>query len=79
MSSEVRASTLSAAAKLDLLTRIAEKQQQAERALNLALGVSLTADVSSNGGPRRFVKYGEADALTTVSPGQEFHGGCHVS
>jgi LmbE family N-acetylglucosaminyl deacetylase len=71
MSSEVRASTLSAAAQLDLLTRIAEKQQQAERALNLALGVSLTADVSSNGGPDiREVR--EADALTTVSPGQEF-------
>jgi len=71
VSSEVRASTLSAAAQLDLLTRIAEKQQQAETALNLALGVSLTADVSSNGGPDiREVR--EADALTTVSPGQEF-------
>jgi LmbE family N-acetylglucosaminyl deacetylase len=71
VSSEVRASTLTAAAKLDLLTRISEKHQQAETALNLALGVSLAADVSSDGKPEiRALK--EADALTTVSPGQEF-------
>jgi len=53
------------------LDRIAEKQQQAEKALNLALGVSLTADVSSDGG-REIHVLKEADALTTVSPGQEF-------
>ena len=51
--------------------RLAEKQQQAERALNLALGVTLAADVSSDGKldshPLK-----EAEALTTVSPGQEF-------
>ena len=58
------------------LDRIAEKKQQAETALNLALGVTLSADVSSDGkssdgGPEvRVLK--EADALTTVSPGQEF-------
>jgi len=53
------------------LNRIGEKQQQAETALNLALGVSLTANVSSDG--RRDVHpMKEADALTTVSPGQEF-------
>jgi len=55
----------------DFFTRIAEKQQQAETALNLALGVSLTADVSSDGG-REVHVLKEADALTTVSPGQEF-------
>ena len=71
VSSEVRGSTLTAASALDLLTRIAEKQQQAETALNLALGVSLTADVSSDGG-RDVPVLKEADALTTVSPGQEF-------
>jgi len=71
VSGEVRGSALSAAAKIDLLTRIAEKQQEAERALNLALDVSLTADVSSDGG-RDVHVLKEADALTTVSPGQEF-------
>jgi len=71
VSSEVRASTLSGAAKLDLLTRLAEKQHHAETALNLALGVSLTADVSSSG-DRNVPVLKEADALTTVSPGQEF-------
>ncbi len=55
----------------DFLTRIVEKQQQAQTALNLALGVSLAADVSSDGG-RTVDAAKEADALTTVSPGQEF-------
>ncbi len=55
----------------DVLNVLAEKQQQAETALNLALGVSLTADVSSDGG-REVHVLKEADALTTVSPGQEF-------
>jgi LmbE family N-acetylglucosaminyl deacetylase len=55
----------------DFLDRIAEKQQQAERALNLAMGVSLTANVSSDG-QREIKVVKEADALTTVSPEQEF-------
>jgi hypothetical protein len=55
----------------DFLTRIAEKRQQAESALNLALGVSLTADVAS-GAERNVPLLKEADAQTTVSPGQEF-------
>ena len=71
VSSEVQASALSAAAKLDLLSRIAEKQQQAETALNLALGVGLTAHVET-GGKRAAPVAKEADAQTTVSPGQEF-------
>jgi LmbE family N-acetylglucosaminyl deacetylase len=69
--SELRGSRLSADAKLDLLTRIAEKQQQAETALNLALGVTLTTDVSADG-ERNVHLLKEADALTAVSPGQEF-------
>jgi LmbE family N-acetylglucosaminyl deacetylase len=48
-----------------------EKKQQAETALNLALGVSLTAYVSSDG-QREVHPPKEAHALTTVSPGQEF-------
>jgi LmbE family N-acetylglucosaminyl deacetylase len=68
---EIRGSEMNSALKTDLLTRIAEKQQQAEAALNLALGVTLTARVSSSGSPDgRVLK--ETDALTTVSPGQEF-------
>ena len=68
---EVDQSTLSAETKLDLLTRIEEKQQQAETALNLALGASLTAQVSSNGS-RTVPVLKESAALTAVSPGQEF-------
>jgi len=67
----VSKSSLSDTTKVDLLTVIAGKQQQAERALNLALGINLTARVSSDGRPDiRVLK--EADAVTTVSPGQEF-------
>jgi LmbE family N-acetylglucosaminyl deacetylase len=48
-----------------------EKHQQAETALNLVLGVSLTTDVFSDG--RRAVGLPkEADALTAVWPGQTF-------
>ena len=55
----------------DAISILEEKRQQAETALNLALGVSLTADVSSDG-ERKVRALKEADALTTVSPGQEF-------
>ncbi len=68
---EVSSASLNVGAKLDFLTRIAKKQRQAETALNLALGVSLTADVSSDGKPEIHALK-ESDALTTVSPGQEF-------
>ena len=68
---EIAGSSLTPATKLDLLTRIAEKQREAETALNLALGVTLTANVSSNEGPQSGVPK-EDDALTTVSPGEEF-------
>jgi len=68
---EVHASNLDAVAKDDFLTRIADKQQQAETALNLALGVTLSADVSTNDGDPTIVPK-ESDAITSVSPGEEF-------
>ncbi len=55
----------------EVINVLTEKHQQAERALNLALGVSLTAEVSSDG-QREIKVVKEADALTTVSPEQEF-------
>ena len=68
---EVGTSTLSAAAKLDFHTRLRTKLQQAETALNLALNVSLDADVVSSDDVFGNVPK-ETDARTTVSPGQEF-------
>jgi LmbE family N-acetylglucosaminyl deacetylase len=60
----------------DVVSVLEEKKQQAETALNLALNVSLTANVSSDGErdvhPLDVHPMKEADALTTVSPGQEF-------
>jgi LmbE family N-acetylglucosaminyl deacetylase len=67
--SEIQSSALDATDKRDLLSRIAEKQQEAETALNLGLGVTLTADASS--GQQQGIPQ-ESEALTTVSPGQEF-------
>jgi len=49
----------------DFLGRIAEKQQDAETALNLALGVKLETNVTVGSGDVQ-------DSVTTVSPGQEF-------
>ncbi|HLZ41511.1 MAG TPA: PIG-L family deacetylase [Candidatus Sulfotelmatobacter sp.] len=69
ISTELLAVNLNPAAKREVLTRIADKRQQAETALNLALGVSLAADVSADrnaGIPK------ESATLTTASPGQEF-------
>jgi LmbE family N-acetylglucosaminyl deacetylase len=54
-----------------VISVLEEKQLQAETALNLALGVSLTAEVAPDGGRDAQVTK-EANALTTVSPGQEF-------
>jgi LmbE family N-acetylglucosaminyl deacetylase len=73
---EVSESSLSAAAKADLTMRLQEKQQQAETALNEALNVALEATVvsrvGSNGDPIEEAPKKEHDAMTTVSPGQEF-------
>jgi LmbE family N-acetylglucosaminyl deacetylase/Asp-tRNA(Asn)/Glu-tRNA(Gln) amidotransferase C subunit len=68
---EIEKSDLSAALKSELLLEIATKQRQAETALNLALGVSLSANVSSASATEATVAK-EAEALTTVSPGEEF-------
>jgi len=64
---EVSTSTLKNAAKPDLLARLAEKREQVETALNEALSVTVEATMASHEPLRK-----EADALTTVSPGQEF-------
>jgi LmbE family N-acetylglucosaminyl deacetylase len=66
---EVESSSLRAEAKLDLLTRIASKQQQAETALNLALGVTLSG-LASTGGQQHLPK--GADVQASVSAGQDF-------
>lgn len=71
VSAQVSKSALTVPARQDLLLRLREKQQQAETALNLALNVSLAADVVASAGASAEVPK-EADALTTVSPGQEF-------
>ncbi len=72
---EVSTSGLGAPAKDDLLMRLREKQQQAETALNEALNVTLDATVvsrvDSNGNAFKELPK-ESEALTAVSPGQEF-------
>jgi LmbE family N-acetylglucosaminyl deacetylase len=57
--------------KSDLLARLQEKRVQAQMALNLALSVNLSATVVTRSKPPDAVPK-EADALTAVSPGQEF-------
>ena len=57
---QVSHSDLSAAAKLDLLPRLREKSQQAEAALNFAVGISLDA-----------VAIIPSDGSAAVSPGQK--------
>jgi LmbE family N-acetylglucosaminyl deacetylase len=73
---EAGKSALSEPSKADLLARIKDKREQAEAALNDALHVTLAATtvsrVDANGDPVKEVVKKEADAMTTVSPGQEF-------
>lgn len=66
---EIESSSPNSEAKLDLLTRIATKQQQAETALNLALGATLTG-LASTGGQQVIPK--GSDVQASVSPGQDF-------
>ena len=73
---EIGQSTLGVASKSELLARLNEKCEQAEMALNLALNVTLEATLVSRVGPngeavKEIVKK-EVDAMTTVSPAQEF-------
>ena len=69
--SEVNQSSLGAAAKADLLQRLQEKIAQAQAALNDLLGVTLAATVVARADTNG-VTAKEAEAMTTVSPGQEF-------
>ena len=68
---EAESAHWSAETKSEFLLRIDAKYQQAESALNLALGVSLRAEVFSGAKPAAQFPT-ESDALTAVSPGQEF-------
>lgn len=68
---EVAKSSLGEAAKSNLVARLEEKQEQAEDALNLALNVNLSAAVSARADKNKGIEK-EAEALTAVSPGQEF-------
>ncbi len=68
---EVEKADLTVALKSDLLGRLNEKRSQTEAALNDALDTSLSATVVSRAEPKPAVAK-EADAMTTVSPGQEF-------
>jgi LmbE family N-acetylglucosaminyl deacetylase len=71
LTQQIERSELIPEAKLDLETRLTEKQEQAVHAINLALGVSLEATVApANGAGEVLPK--EQEALTTVSPGQTF-------
>ena len=73
---EVSNAKLNAVAKSDVLARLEEKREQAETALNEALRITIEATtvsrVDANGVPVKEVAKEEADAMTTVSPGQEF-------
>ncbi len=73
---EVSASALSDTAKSDLVLRLEEKCGQAEAAINDALNVTLEATLVSRVGPDGEpvveVAKKEAEAMTTVSPGQDF-------
>jgi LmbE family N-acetylglucosaminyl deacetylase len=68
---EIGASSLTVAAKSDLANRLEEKREQVQMALNDALNVSLSAVVVSRAEPTTKLD-NEAEAMTTVSPGQEF-------
>ena len=67
----IEESDVPAATKAPLTAELSEKTQEAERALNLALNVTLQANVSPPQGPGASVP-AEKDALTHVSPGQRF-------
>src|SRR5208337_270434 len=73
---EVSKTGMNALAKSDLVACLDEKNEQAETALNDALDVTLQATVVSRAGPEgrpiNEPAKKEADAITTVSPGQAF-------
>jgi LmbE family N-acetylglucosaminyl deacetylase len=69
---EVGKADVNPAVRSDLLARLEEKRDQAEAALNDALNVSLEATVVSRAEPSGGDLAKETEAITTVSPGQEF-------
>ena len=71
LESKVQSSQLSEGARRDLGGRINEKLEQAERALNLVLDVTLEATVVAPQGSPTGVLH-EPAALTVISPGQKF-------
>ncbi len=65
----VDTSDLSMPARLDLVSRLREKEDQAQSAVNFAMNVTLTASVApAKGAGTDSLR--EQDALTAVSPGQ---------
>jgi LmbE family N-acetylglucosaminyl deacetylase len=71
LTSQVQSVGISSPSKEDLLERLHEKQEQLQRALNMALQISVEATVAppqdaGTGLPK------EEEALTVVSPGQKF-------
>ncbi|MGA9392971.1 MAG: PIG-L family deacetylase [Candidatus Sulfotelmatobacter sp.] len=68
---QVSKASLSDSAKSDVLGRLEEKRTQAEMALNNALNMHLEATVVHRPEPSSTLEK-ESDAITTVSPGQEF-------
>jgi LmbE family N-acetylglucosaminyl deacetylase len=70
-SGEIAKSGLSDSAKADLQEELANKYDEAGRALNLTLNVTLQATVLAPEGSKPGLPH-EADALTLVSPGQKF-------
>jgi LmbE family N-acetylglucosaminyl deacetylase len=67
---QIDSSGLSSSQKQELLAILQEKQQQAEAAIQFALGVSVEATVAPPAGPGAPLPK-EEDALTVVSPGQQ--------
>ncbi len=70
-SGEIAKSDLRDSAKAELLEQLTNKYDQAARAINLALNVTLQASVLGPQGSTPELPR-EADALTLISPGQKF-------
>jgi LmbE family N-acetylglucosaminyl deacetylase len=71
LTEKVAQSELDHDSKVELLSRLQEKQGQAARALDVALNLSLQATVAPPRGQAAGLP-SESEALTSVSPGQKF-------
>jgi len=67
---EIEKSGISGVARLDLTKRLEQKRQEVDAAVDDALNVTLSAVVIARADNNKLEK--EADATTTVSPGQDF-------